>query len=67
MSSATLRFKPDSGNQNQFCSLAKNPISSIPASMTGTDHNASSTVPDITSNDFPRCVAARTPIAIATI
>ena len=41
MSSASRRFSPAVGNQCQYCSEARKPISRIPASMVGTDHSAS--------------------------
>ena len=65
MSRASRRLSPAVGNQCQYCSEARKPISRIPASMVGTDHSASIIPPEATSKVPPRSRAARTPIAIA--
>ena len=66
MSRASRRLSPAVGNQCQYCSEARKPISRMPASMVGTDHRASMTPPETTSKLPPRSRAARTPMPIAT-
>ena len=63
MSRASRRLSPAVGNQCQYCSEARKPISRMPASMVGTDHRASMTPPETTSKLPPRSRAARTPDA----
>jgi hypothetical protein len=64
-STASRRTSPAVGNQRQYCSEAKKPMNSTPASMVGTDHRPSRNRFDATSKRPPRSRAACTPIAIA--